>query len=208
MRWPAGRHRLQRLLGRVGATRPGVLAIGRVVSPLQRRLYRWTGGRLSLTGRTPVLLLTTVGRRTGTERTVPVFYLRDGDRLVVCNVNPGFERPNPWILNLRAEPRARVQIGPTVLDVVAREATPAELDHYWPRLVEVWPAYGGSTAGGVRDQYSCSTRFPPEGSSVHDHGHERDVKDREVAGQPTGRKMSVIGPCSAPRWVVRSVVPC
>jgi len=44
-----------------------------------------------------------------------VFSLRDGDHLVVCNVNPGFERPNPWILNLRAEPRARVQVDPTVL---------------------------------------------------------------------------------------------
>ncbi len=88
-----------------------------------------------------MLLLTTTGRRTGAQRTVPVFYLRDGDRLVVCNVNPGFERPNPWTLNLRAEPRARVQVGRTVLDVVARAATEAELDRFWPRLVEVWPAY-------------------------------------------------------------------
>ncbi|MGZ4547338.1 MAG: hypothetical protein ACXVXT_18275, partial [Blastococcus sp.] len=48
---------------RLGATRLGVLLIGRVVSPLQRVLYRKSGGRLSLTGRAPVLLLTTVGRR-------------------------------------------------------------------------------------------------------------------------------------------------
>ena len=88
-----------------------------------------------------MLLLTTTGRRTGAQRTVPVFYLRDGDRLVVCNVNPGFERPNPWTLNLRAEPRARVQVGRTVLDVVAWAATEAELDRFRPRLVEVWPAY-------------------------------------------------------------------
>jgi deazaflavin-dependent oxidoreductase (nitroreductase family) len=50
--------------------------------------------------------LTTTGRRTGKARTVPLLYLRDGNRVVICNVNPGFERPNPWVLNLRAQPRA------------------------------------------------------------------------------------------------------
>jgi hypothetical protein len=80
---------------RLGGTRVGVLAIGWVVSPLQRQLYRRTGGRFSLTGRAPVLLLTTTGRRTGKARTVPLLYLRDGNRVVICNVNPGFERPQP-----------------------------------------------------------------------------------------------------------------
>src|SRR3954454_16323674 len=115
-------YRLRRVLRRsvqyMGGTRLGVLAIGRVVSPLQRLLHRWTGGRVSLTGRAPVLLLTTRGRRTGKERTIPLFYVRDADRLVVCNVDPGFERPNPWVLNLRAEPRARVEIGRAKSEVV------------------------------------------------------------------------------------------
>ncbi len=139
------RHLRDALLGiaqRVGSTRVGVLTIGRVFSPLQRRLYRTTGGRVSLTGRAPVLLLTTTGRRTGLQRTVPLLYVRDGGRLVICNVNPGFERPNPWTLNLRAEPRAQVQVGREVLAVTAREASEEELDRYWPRLKEVWPAYG------------------------------------------------------------------
>jgi deazaflavin-dependent oxidoreductase (nitroreductase family) len=135
---------------RLGGTRLGVLAIGRVVSPLQRRLHRWTGGRISLTGRAPVLLLTTRGRRTGKERTVPLFYLPDADHLVVCNVDPGFERPNPWTLNLRAEPRARVDLGRTRSEVVAREASADELDRYWPRLTELWPAYQAYADRGGR----------------------------------------------------------
>ena len=126
---------------RLGGTRLGVLAIGRIVSPLQRKLYRRTGGRLSLTGRAPVLLLTTTGRRSGKARTVPLLYIRDGDRLVVCNVNPGFERPNPWILNLRAEPHARVQIGRDTISMRARMASEQELDRYWPQLTKIWPAY-------------------------------------------------------------------
>src|SRR5262249_17531272 len=89
----------------------------------------------------PRLLLTTTGRRTGLERTVPIFYLRDGDRLVMCNVNPGFEHPNPWTLNLRAYPLARVQIGSTSGIYRACEATADEVARYWPQLVRIWPAY-------------------------------------------------------------------
>jgi deazaflavin-dependent oxidoreductase (nitroreductase family) len=132
---------------RLGGTRVGVLAIGWVVSPLQRQLYRRTGGRFSLTGRAPVLLLTTTGRRTGKARTVPLLYLRDGNRVVICNVNPGFERPNPWVLNLRAQPRAQVQIAHDIT-VRARPASGDELDRYWPRLAMLWPAYQTFYDGG------------------------------------------------------------
>ena len=125
----------------VGRTRLGVLFIGRAVSPLQRGLLRATGGRVSLTGRAPVLLLTTRGRRSGKPRTVPLLYVRDGERLVVCNVNPGCERPNPWTLNLRADPRVRVEIGRRAFEATAHEASEVELNRYWPQLTKIWPAY-------------------------------------------------------------------
>jgi F420H(2)-dependent quinone reductase len=131
------------VLRRLGATRLGVWVIKHVISPLDRWIYQRTGGRRVSTGKPigPLLLLTTTGRRSGTDRTTPVFYLRDDDRLVVCNVNPGFERPNPWTLNLRANPVARVQIGPVSGTYQAHEASQAEADRYWPELVQIWPAY-------------------------------------------------------------------
>jgi deazaflavin-dependent oxidoreductase (nitroreductase family) len=139
-----------------------VLAIGRIVSPLQRQLYRRTGGRLSLTGRAPVLLLTTTGRRTGKARTVPLLYLRDGDHLVICNVNPGFERPNPWVLNLRAQPHAQVQIGRDTTSMTARPASDDELDRYWPQLTKVWPAYQAFyDNGGKRSVFVLEPDGPP-----------------------------------------------
>lgn len=131
------------ILRRLGATRIGVWVIKHVVSPLDRWLYQRTGGRRVALGKPlgPLLLLTTTGRRTGKEHTTPVYYLRDGTQLVLCNVNPGFEHPNPWTLNLRANPLARVQIGSEQSIYQAREASQAEIDHYWPQLVQIWPAY-------------------------------------------------------------------
>jgi F420H(2)-dependent quinone reductase len=133
----------QNLLQRLGGSFLGVWVIKHVISPLDRRLYRWTGDRGATHGRAlaPRLLLTTTGRLSGRERTVPIFYLRDGGRLIICNVNPGFEHPNPWTLNLLAHPLARVQIGPTSGMYQAHEATAAEVERYWPRLVAIWPAY-------------------------------------------------------------------
>jgi deazaflavin-dependent oxidoreductase (nitroreductase family) len=131
------------LLRGLGATPAGVWFIKHVIAPLDRRLYRLTGGRRVSLGQpvAPTLLLTTIGRKSGQPRTTPVFYLRDGEQVVICNVNPGFERPNPWVLNLRANPTARLQIGPVEAAYQARAATPAEIEQYWPALVALWSAY-------------------------------------------------------------------
>ena len=129
------------LLNKLGATRPGTWAIAHVVSPLQRRLLVATRGRVSLTGKRPVLLLTATGRRSGRPRTIPLFYLRNGHDLVVCNVRPPSERPNPWPLNVRANPNVSVRIGRVTEQRIAREARGREVEKYWPRLVNTWPAY-------------------------------------------------------------------
>jgi deazaflavin-dependent oxidoreductase (nitroreductase family) len=131
------------LLRRLGATRLGVLVIKHVVSPLDRCLYQRTGGRRVALGRplSPLLLLTTKGAAQGKSTQPPSTTSGMEPRLVLCNVNPGFEHPNPWTLNLWANPLAIVQIGSEKSIYQAREASQAEVDHYWPQLVHVWPAY-------------------------------------------------------------------
>ncbi len=132
------------MIDRLGATRLGVWVIKFIVSPTQRFLYRASGGKaFTTTGKDKnVLLLTTRGRLTGQERTIPVYYLRDKDHIVICNVNPGSERTNPWVINLRAHPIARLQIGSETAEYQAHEATDAEVSVYWPQLLKIWPAYG------------------------------------------------------------------
>lgn len=125
-----------------GSGRFAVWAIKHVVAPVHRILYRWTDGRAFRWGRArSVLLLTTVGRRTGTPRDTPVFYLRDGARFVICNVRPAGERVNPWVLNVRAHPSVRIRVGRARLACIAREAQDADVERYWPALVSLWPAY-------------------------------------------------------------------
>ena len=86
----------------------GVKASGRT----QAGFYRLSGGRLcGRFGRGPVLVLTTVGRRSGQPRRTTVLYARDDGRLVVIGSNTGSERPPAWALNLLETPEAEVQIG-------------------------------------------------------------------------------------------------
>jgi len=140
------------MIDRLGATRIGVWIVKYIVSPLQRMIYITSGGRVFSTigtGRN-VLLLTTQGRRTGRDRTIPVFYLRDGEAVILCNVNPPHERTNPWVSNLRANPLARRQIGREKGLYRASQASQAEVELYWPRLVAIWPAYQSHYERGGR----------------------------------------------------------
>jgi len=131
------------MINHFAATRIGVWVIKYVISPFQRWIFRTTGGRfLSNVGSSrEVVLLTTKGRRTGKDRTIPVFYLRDGEDIVICNVTPEFERTNPWVINLRSNPIAQIQIGSDTALYHAREATNDEIYSLWPQLVKLWPAY-------------------------------------------------------------------
>jgi len=128
-------HALARLSHVFGAT--GLRIAGKLNVPL----YRLTRGRLmGKVGRAPVLLITTTGRRSGQQRTAPVLYLADGERLVVIGSNAGYERPPAWSLNLEANPDAEVEVGSRRLSVRARIADGEERADLWRRCNE---QYGG-----------------------------------------------------------------
>lgn len=105
-------------------------------------VYRLTGGLVGgrIPGGPPMLLLDHVGARTGTRRTTPLVYLRDGDDVVVVASKGGSPRHPGWFHNLRAHPDTTVQIGARRLPVRARVATPNERSRLWPRVVA---RYGG-----------------------------------------------------------------
>ena len=120
-----------------------IAAVQRAATKLHNSLFRATGGRVggSIPGSGPVLLLTTNGRKTGRERTVPLLYLRDGEDLVLVASNGGTASHPTWCLNLRANPVAKVELGDRRLRVRAREASREEKGRLWPRLVEMYGGY-------------------------------------------------------------------
>ena len=106
------------------------------------RLYRLTGGLIGGHVNAPVLLLTTTGRKTGQERTVPLGYFRDGDCLVLVGSNGGNDVDPGWVWNLRANPRAIAQIGRRRFWVHAEQASPEDEQRLWPRSLTEAPVWG------------------------------------------------------------------
>jgi F420H(2)-dependent quinone reductase len=116
----------------------GLKATGRLNIPL----YRLSGGRIGgRLGRAPILLLTTVGRKSGEPRTAPLVFLPDGERMIVIGSNAGNPRPPAWALNLAANPEAEVQVRRERTPVRARIAEGAEHDELWRRMNEQFSGF-------------------------------------------------------------------
>jgi deazaflavin-dependent oxidoreductase (nitroreductase family) len=116
-------------------------ATQRAVGRLHARLYRISGGRLGSHwfARAPVMVLETVGRRSGQRRATPVLYLRDGDALVVLAANAGADRTPAWWLNLRDAGVGEVVVGRRRMRVRPRLLAGAERDRLWRAFVEMYP---------------------------------------------------------------------
>jgi deazaflavin-dependent oxidoreductase (nitroreductase family) len=131
-----------RLLRRLGHSRRFTPVIKHVLSKVDRVLIRASGGRWSVSGRQfTTMLLTTTGRTSGKDRTVPVYYVRDGRNLVVACENLGLRAASQWPKNLFADPAARIEVDGTVAAYRARLATQQEVDRNMPRLAGMWPAH-------------------------------------------------------------------
>jgi deazaflavin-dependent oxidoreductase (nitroreductase family) len=131
-----------RVMRRMGHYRWFSLFMKHVGTPVDRALLRVSRGRLSMGGsELPTMLLTTTGRRTGKERTVPLNYVRDGKNLVAVCENFGLDTASSWPMNLRTDPKARVEIDGTTANYLSRSATDEEAARNMPRLIEMWPAH-------------------------------------------------------------------
>ena len=103
---------------------------------LHTRLYRLSGGRIGhRAGSLTNLLLTTTGRKSGEKRCCPVAYFEDGDRFVMIASNGGNEKHPVWYLNLKAQPRATIDVGPKRIEVVASTAQGDERARLWSAAV-------------------------------------------------------------------------
>lgn len=120
------------------------------VSRTNTFMYRRSGGE-GVGGtfqKIPVALLTTTGRKSGQPRVNPLYFLRDGDRVIVAASKGGADKNPMWYLNLKANPKVLIQIKKEALELNARDATNDERAKYWPQFVKMYPSY---------DDYQSST---------------------------------------------------
>jgi deazaflavin-dependent oxidoreductase (nitroreductase family) len=88
-----------------------------------------------------LLLLTTTGAKSGEPRVAPLVVFRiDGKLLIVAGYGGADVNP-AWLHNLRANPRAHVEVATGSFDVVARELGPSEREAVIPRIDAATPAF-------------------------------------------------------------------
>jgi deazaflavin-dependent oxidoreductase (nitroreductase family) len=101
--------------------------------------FRATGGKVDdLPGGT-VLLLHTTGAKSGQPRISPLAFIDLDGRMLIAGSSLGAQRDPAWVHNLRAQPRAHVEVGTDSYDVIARELPSDERDEVYPKLSALAP---------------------------------------------------------------------
>jgi deazaflavin-dependent oxidoreductase (nitroreductase family) len=118
------------------------LIIFRLFTRLHVLFYRLSGGRIgsNLSG-VQILLLESVGRRTGKKRTTPLAYIRDGGNYVVTASNGGEPHHPGWYYNLHNQPQTVIQVMDQRIPVEAAQANPEERRRLWAELVRTIPRF-------------------------------------------------------------------
>jgi deazaflavin-dependent oxidoreductase (nitroreductase family) len=90
---------------------------------------------------TPMVILHTIGARSGQERVNPLVYQADGDALVIFASKGGAPDNPAWYHNVVAHPEVTVEVGTTTEPRKARVATGDERERLWSRQKELIPGF-------------------------------------------------------------------
>jgi deazaflavin-dependent oxidoreductase (nitroreductase family) len=89
----------------------------------------------------PLLLLTSIGAKSGAPRTTPLMYLPDGERLVIFASMAGAPTNPAWYHNLLANPSATVEVGDDTFDVNVSIAAGEERERLFNHQSELMPQF-------------------------------------------------------------------
>lgn len=89
-----------------------------------------------------LLLLHTVGAKTGQPRLSPLAYLTVDGKMLIVGSYAGAPKDPAWVHNLRALPKAHIEVGTEAYDVDVRELPREERDALYPKIVEIAPTFG------------------------------------------------------------------
>ncbi len=138
----------------MSATNPGLKdSLFRLWTGAHETVFRASSGRLlSRAAGMPVLMLTTIGRKSGKPRTTMLTSpVQDGDTVVIVASYGGDARHPSWFVNLRANPDVEVLMNGSTKKMRARIATPEEKESLWPRVTDAYRGYGSYQRRTDRD---------------------------------------------------------
>ena len=104
--------------------------------------YEGSGGTAGTTLKgLPVVILTTLGAKSGKVRKTPLMRVADGDQYAVVASLGGAPKHPVWYYNVKSHPEVELQDGPAKQDMVAREVTGDEKARWWEIAVRAYPPY-------------------------------------------------------------------
>lgn len=117
--------------------------VARVLTAMHEQLFKATRGRIGGTGfGMPVLMITTIGRKSGKPRTTMLTSpVQDGDAVVIVASYGGDNRHPAWFLNLQANPDVELTMSGRTQNMTARVASGEERSELWPRVTEKYRGY-------------------------------------------------------------------
>jgi len=143
---------------RLAASPPGACFYARTLHHLDKIVLKLSGGHMTLTSlvaRLPVVMVTTIGAKSGKPRTSPLLCIRDKSdptTFALIASNWGQRHYPAWYFNLKANPHATCSIASQAGSYVAREAVGEEYERLWRYAAETYLGYPlyQQRAGGRR----------------------------------------------------------
>jgi deazaflavin-dependent oxidoreductase (nitroreductase family) len=157
--------RIEQAIKRLGSTKAGAWYFINVANPVDKRLVPATNGRLSLAPGQPVLVLETVGAKSGAVRRIPLLYATDGDDFVLVASKGGAPKHPAWYHNVRANPDVRLFVKGRSGRYRAHVAEGAEYERLWGVVTAIYPGYD------VYQQRAAGRRIPLVVLSSAGSGH-------------------------------------
>ncbi|MET0546312.1 MAG: nitroreductase family deazaflavin-dependent oxidoreductase [Caulobacterales bacterium] len=116
--------------------------------------HMWDASALGIPHKVQTLLLTTIGRKSGKKRSVPLMYINnfDGKKTYYIIGSKGGNEEDPiWMLNLQADPICEIRVGAPPIKAEAKILTSEERAKVWPKIIEVNPTYAKYQARTERE---------------------------------------------------------
>lgn len=115
------------------------------------KAHMWDSTPLGGPGILPTLLLTTIGRKSGKPRHLPLLYVKTNAGYIIVASKGGSPSHPAWYLNLLAKPQCEIRVGAEHHHVIARRAEGDERSRLWKMMTKLYPPYDDYQAATSRE---------------------------------------------------------